>query len=74
MGVYISVQKGTRAGISTLYAQQTQMIEQDGQKLGNIPFPLKCQRKETIQAPKPIKWEQQDQDHEMILMTNAKQP
>lgn len=67
------VQKGTKYGINTLYAQQTLLMEQEQLAQRNASSPIKCPRKAAIKELSTLLSDLQDQDHSIILLIDANQ-
>jgi hypothetical protein len=73
IGAYISVIKGSKAGVNTVHSQQVFMMEKDAIKKKQIPSNHLCPRKEAIKALSQIIGELQSQDHAIILTVDANQ-
>ncbi len=72
IGAYISVQKGSQAGINTVHAQQTLLMETENMK-AKQNNPTKCPRREAIKVLSNLIHRLQDEDHAIILAIDANQ-
>jgi hypothetical protein len=72
IGAYISVHKGTKAGVNTVHAQQTLLMEEDNMKQGKVEL-TKCPRKEAIKALSDIIGKLQEEEHAIIIAIDANQ-
>jgi hypothetical protein len=69
---YIAVQKGSKFGETSLYAQQMTLMELET-KRSKIPLTTFCPRKAAIKALSDLLTYLQEQDHAIILMVDANQ-
>jgi hypothetical protein len=73
IAAYISVEKGTYAGINTVHAQQNFIMEQHTLQKGKILPPTICPRKEAIKALGEEISKLQEDNHKIILTIDANQ-
>ncbi len=73
IAAYISVEKGTYAGINTVHAQQKFIMEQQALKESTILPAIICPRKEAIKALGEIIGKLQEDNHAIILTIDANQ-
>jgi hypothetical protein len=71
IAAYISVPKGTKAGVNTFQSQQVYLMEKVALKNNLIPSTSKCPRQEAIKALSQIIGELQQQDHAIVLTIDA---
>lgn len=73
IAAYISVEKGTSAGINTVHAQQRYMMEYQAMQDGKVPLDLPCPRKEAVKAIGEMIHKLQEDGHAIILTIDANQ-
>jgi hypothetical protein len=73
IAAYIVVQKGTMIGETSLYAQQTTLMELDAKKNKTSPRTNFCPRKDSIKELSELITSLQEKDHSIILMVDANQ-
>jgi hypothetical protein len=73
IGAYISVLKGSKAGVNTVHSQQMYMMERTAMNQKKHPSSNLCPRREAIKALSSIISELQSQDHAIILNIDANQ-
>jgi hypothetical protein len=73
IGAYISVLKGSKAGINTVHAQQIYLMEREAMAQKIPPPSTLCPRKEAIKALSLIIGELQSKDHAIKLTIDANQ-
>jgi hypothetical protein len=70
---YISVLKGTNAGVNTVHSQQQYLLEKETLWNNAVPYTTKCPRKEAIKALRIMIGDLQAKDHAIVLALDANQ-
>jgi hypothetical protein len=73
IAAYISVLKGTKAGVNTVHSQQKYLMEIAAIKDNKLPSASTCPRKEAIKALSSLISDLQQRDHAIILAIDANQ-